>query len=220
MAHYQLIIAYDGTDFQGSQRQGKRRTVQLVLENALRSLGWDERSLQLAGRTDSGVHALGQVASCNLFWKHSDADLANALNARLPDDLAIRNAKEVDESFHARFHATLRQYRYRFFISPFPNPLIERFAWRIWPEPSPQLLQQAAKLFCGLHDFKAFGTPAKKDASTVRQVVESSWHSVTDGLEYMVSANGFLYHMVRRMVRSNIQQRKKDEPIFPRGCHP
>lgn len=201
MAPYQLFIAYDGTDFQGSQRQGKKRTVQLVLENALRSIGWDESSIQLAGRTDSGVHAIGQVASCSLRWKHSDTDLVNALNARLPDDLAIRNAKLVDEKFHARFHATLRQYCYRISISPFPNPLIERFAWRVWPEPSLQMLQQAAKCFCGLHDFRAFGTPSKKGASTVRQVVESSWHPVPDGLEYTVSANGFLYHMVRRMVQ-------------------
>ena len=88
MERYQIILAYDGTDFVGSQRQAKSRTVQGELEKALRALGWDGRTVYLAGRTDSGTHASGQVAAFDLDWQHSLDDLRNALNANLPADMA------------------------------------------------------------------------------------------------------------------------------------
>ncbi len=204
MARYQLFIAYDGTDFHGSQRQGKKRTVQLVLEDVLRTLGWKEKSIQLAGRTDSGVHATGQVACLNLDWKHPILALQNALNSRLPADLAVTGVEIVDESFHARYSASNRTYRYRIFTSPFPNPLVERYAWRVWPEPSIEILQKAAALYLGRHDFTAFGVAPKKDGNTIRQVVVSHWNISSDGLEYVVCATGFLYHMVRRMVQNQL----------------
>jgi tRNA pseudouridine38-40 synthase len=205
MAHYQFIIAYDGTDFKGSQRQGNKRTVQLVLEDALREIGWKERTILLAGRTDSGVHATGQVASCNLEWRHSETALEKALNARLPGDLAVRSVRLVDDTFHARYSARTRTYNYRIFVSPSPNPLAERHAWRVWPEPESTVLQQAADLFIGEHDYQAFGSAPKKGASTVRQVFLSRWNQVDGGLLYEISANGFLYHMVRRIVLAQVQ---------------
>lgn len=201
MARYQLFITYDGTDFQGSQRQGKKRTVQLVLEDALRIIGWNERSIQLAGRTDSGVHASCQVAGCNLEWKHSTTALEKALNARLPGDLAVTQVNQVEEKFHARYGATSRTYRYRILASPFPNPLAERYAWRVWPKPLIEPLQRTAVLFLGVHDFRAFGMPPKKGGSTFRQVFSSQWSETSGGMDYVVCANGFLYHMVRRMVQ-------------------
>jgi tRNA pseudouridine38-40 synthase len=204
MARYQLFITYDGTDFQGSQRQGKKRTVQLVLEDALRIIGWNERSIQLAGRTDSGVHASCQVAGCNLEWKHSTTALEKALNARLPRDLAVTKVNEVEEKFHARYDATSRTYRYRILASPIPNPLAERYTWRVWTKPEIEPLRQAAALFLGVHDFKAFGMPPKKGGSTIRQVFTSQWSETTDGMDYVVCANGFLYHMVRRLVQVQI----------------
>jgi len=205
MAHYQFIIAYDGTDFQGSQRQGKKRTVQLVLEEALREIGWNERTILLAGRTDRGVHAIGQVASCNMEWKHSETALANALNARLPGDLAVTSARRVDDAFHARYSAKTRTYSYRLYVSPSQNPLAERYAWRVWPAPGLIVLQLAADLFNGDHDFIAFGSPPKKGGNTVRQVILSRWNKEADGLQYVISANGFLYHMVRRIVLAQVQ---------------
>ncbi|MEL7643226.1 MAG: tRNA pseudouridine(38-40) synthase TruA [bacterium] len=205
MAHYQFIVAYDGTDFKGSQRQGIKRTVQLVLEDALREIGWNERTILLAGRTDSGVHAIGQVASCNLEWKHSETTLVKALNARLPGDLAVRSVRLVDDTFHARYSASARTYNYRIYVSPSQNPLAERYAWRVWPEPNLAVLAQAANLFIGDHDFQAFGSAPKKGGSTVRQVTLSRWDQVDGGLQYAVSANGFLYHMVRRIVLAQIQ---------------
>src|SRR5687767_7402816 len=103
MARYQLTLAYDGTDFFGSQRQAKSRTVQGELEKALRKLGWTGRSVILAGRTDTGVHATGQVAAVDLDWSHSDGDLVRALNAALPADMSVKGARIVRATFHPRF---------------------------------------------------------------------------------------------------------------------
>src|SRR5512142_2531393 len=113
MARYQLTLAYDGTDFFGSQRQAKRRTVQGELEKVLCKLGWTGRSILLSGRTDTGVHATGQVAAFDLDWSHSDEELVRALNATLPADLAVHQARTVDAKFHPRFDASSRRYRYR-----------------------------------------------------------------------------------------------------------
>ena len=118
MARYKLILAYDGTSFQGSQRQVNRRTVQGELEKALRKLGWAGKSVILAGRTDTGVHATGQVAAFDMEWTHSDEQLLKALNATLPADLAIKNLCEAKANFHPRFDATAREYRYRLFCEP------------------------------------------------------------------------------------------------------
>ena len=118
MARYQLILAYDGTDFFGFQRQGNTRTVQQVVEKALSELGWQEETILFAGRTDSGVHANGQVISFSLDWQHTDADLLNALNARLPSDAAVRDITQVKAEFHPRYDATSRSYVYRIYQLP------------------------------------------------------------------------------------------------------
>ena len=103
MARYQLTLAYDGTEFFGSQRQANKRTVQGELEKALTKLGWTGRSVILSGRTDTGVHATGQVASVDLHWSHSDDDLLRALNAALPADLAVHQARMVDAKVPSAF---------------------------------------------------------------------------------------------------------------------
>ena len=140
MARYQVILAYDGTGFVGSQRQAKKsdglslsklRTVQGELEKALRKLGWVGRSVLLAGRTDSGVHAVGQVASFDLDWQHADGDLLRALNANLPADVAARDVRIAPPKFHPRFDATSRRYRYRLFCQQVRDPSREKSAWRL-----------------------------------------------------------------------------------------
>jgi tRNA pseudouridine38-40 synthase len=200
MARYQMILAYDGTGFIGSQRQAKSRTVQGELEKALRKLGWSDRSILLAGRTDTGVHAAGQVASFDLDWQHTDGDLLRALNANLSADMAARDVRIAPAKFHPRFDATSRYYRYRLFCGPVRDPLRERFAWRVWPEIDGDTLQAAALLFVGQHDFASYGTPPRAGGSTLRTVMNSSWQQVDDGWHYEVQANAFLYRMVRRLV--------------------
>ncbi|RPJ24599.1 MAG: tRNA pseudouridine(38-40) synthase TruA [Chloroflexi bacterium] len=202
MARYQLTLAYDGTDFFGSQRQASKRTVQGELEKALCKLGWTGRSLLMAGRTDSGVHATGQVAAFDLDWSHSDEDLVRALNATLPADVAVHQARMVHAIFHPRFDAVSRRYRYRLFCQPLRHPLRERFAWRVWPSISGEILASTAKLFLGTYDFSAFGSPTSPRGGTVRTVTKAEWSQTEeDGMwHFEVQANAFLYRMVRRLV--------------------
>ncbi len=197
MARYQIIFAYDGTDFLGSQRQGGSRTVQVVLEKALQEIGWQGKSILLAGRTDSGTHACGQVAAFDLDWGHSLTKLRDALNAGLPADMAVWETKMVDDHFHPRFDAVSRRYRYRLFCSAVRNPLRERYAWRVWPEVSD--LTSLAAIWPGTHDFSAFGSPLRVGGNTVRTVFSSLWQKSADEWIYEIEATAFLYRMVRRL---------------------
>ena len=201
MARYQLTLAYDGTEFFGSQRQAKRRTVQGELEKALCKLGWIGRSVLMAGRTNTGVHATGQVAAFDLEWAHSDEELVRALNALLPADLAVHRAQRVDVKFHARFDAISRSYRYRLFCQPLRNPIRERFAWRVWPALDRMVLPEVAALFLGAHDFSAFGSPTAPQGGTVRTVIKAGWSQIEpDEWHFEIQADAFLYRMVRRLV--------------------
>jgi len=214
MARYQVILAYDGTQFVGSQRQASplgddakglspgatSRTVQSELEKALRKLGWSERSVLLAGRTDTGVHAAGQVAAFDLDWQHAESDLLRALNANLPLDMAARDVRVAAPKFHPRFDATSRRYCYRLFCQPVRDPLREKSAWRVWPQVDGEALTEAASLFIGQHDFAAYGTPPRAGSSTQRTVMNASWQARDDEWHFEVQANAFLYRMVRRLV--------------------
>ncbi len=200
MARYKLILAYDGAAFVGSQRQTKRRTVQGELERGLRKLGWDGRSVTLAGRTDTGVHASRQVAAFDLEWNHSLEKLRDALNASLPDDIAAKKVDVVDAEFHPRFDAKSRCYQYRLFCGQIRDPLRERMAWRVWPAFDGPILEDVAEIFLGQHDFSAFGSPAHEESSTTRTITSSVWMKIQDEWHYEVQADAFLYRMVRRMV--------------------
>ena len=200
MARYQVILAYDGTGFVGSQRQAKSRTVQGDLEKALRKLGWSDRSALLAGRTDTGVHAAGQVASFDLDWGHTNGDLLRALNANMPADVAARDVRIAPPNFHPRFDATSRRYLYRLFCQQVRDPLREKSAWRVWPAIDSVALQEVAPMFVGQHDFASYGTPPRAGGSTVRTVMSASWQAKDDEWHFEVQANAFLYRMVRRLV--------------------
>jgi tRNA pseudouridine38-40 synthase len=200
MARYQLILAYDGTNFFGFQRQGSKRTVQSVLEKALGTLGWRGKTLLAAGRTDSGVHASGQVVSFDLEWLHPKDALLKALNARLPNDVAVHQIEQVEDGFHPRYDADWRQYEYTIFCQTDRDPLRERYIWRVWPEVNYERLNLAADQITGSHDFSAFGRPMRKGSSTIREVLSARWMQDNNQLCFQVKANAFLYHMVRRLV--------------------
>ncbi|MEN6408206.1 MAG: tRNA pseudouridine(38-40) synthase TruA [Anaerolineaceae bacterium] len=200
MARYQVILAYDGTLFEGFQRQAHARTVQSVFEDALRRIGWQDEVILSAGRTDTGVHASGQVVAFDLDWAHSPQELCAALNANLPPDVAAQDVRLADGTFHPRYDAIARTYRYRIFCQIRRNPLRERYAWRIFAPLDVQLLQQAADLLHGTHDFAPFGTPPRTGGSTIRAVTQAFWQTVEDEMVFTITANAFLYHMVRRLV--------------------
>jgi tRNA pseudouridine38-40 synthase len=141
----------------------------------------------------------------DLEWSHPIEDLGRALNAHLPADVAVRSVQVAAPDFHPRFDARGRTYQYQIYCDPERDPLRDRYTWRVWPELNLALLQQAAWLLPGIHDFSAFGTPPRPGGSTIREVFSAAWEPRSGGLLFEVSANAFLYHMVRRMVYLQVQ---------------
>jgi tRNA pseudouridine38-40 synthase len=171
----------------------------------LRELGWQGQRILGSGRTDTGVHAAGQVIAFDLDWQHTSQALLAALNAQLPQDVTLISLEPAASDFHPRYDASYRTYRYRLYCHQLRLPLLERYAWRVWPEPDEELLHQAASMLAGEHDFAAFGKASKPGGSTLRNVLEARWSAImlenrVPGWDFWVSANGFLYRMVRRLV--------------------
>jgi tRNA pseudouridine38-40 synthase len=201
MAAYQSIVAYDGTGYQGFQRLAPGLpTVQGVLEDALRAVGWTGTSLLAAGRTDAGVHARGQVIAYDLAWRHPAETLSRALNANLPADVAVRRTERAAEGFHPRFSARRRTYSYSLLVDAWPDPLAERFAWRLWPGPDLESMNAEAQALIGRHDYAAFGQAPIPGGHTRREVFQAEWRAEAKGLVFVIQADAFLQHMVRRLV--------------------
>lgn len=198
-AHYKVILSYNGTAFAGFQRQLNERTVQGEFEASLRQMGWTGDSILAAGRTDTGVHARGQVVSFSLEWNHPASDLVKALNYYLPQDMAVREASEVPPDFHPRYDAKCRRYCYNLICQPERDPLREVFAWRVWPAVEMERMNSAAADLIGSHDFKAFGRAMTESGVTVREVFSARWQGFDDAWQFEIAANAFLYHMVRRI---------------------
>lgn len=202
MELYQVTLAYDGTDFKGYQRQTDARTVQGELEQALSKLGWKEHAILSAGRTDTGVHAEGQVIAFRLDWQHTSGELHRALNDLLPADISAMSVQSAQEDFHPRFDAIQRRYRYQIYFSRVVDPLRDRYFWRVWPKPKRELLEKAGRLFIGTHDLKRFGKPPDEKTPTVRTIHSIQWEWLDEGesVFFNIKAKAFLYHMVRRIV--------------------
>jgi tRNA pseudouridine38-40 synthase len=206
MTTYRAVVAYDGTGYFGFQRQaGSTPTLQGELENALERVTGQQVTLKAAGRTDTGVHATGQVIGFELDWRHSPEDLGRALNANLPDALAVQSLDEAEQGFHPRFDARSRVYEYTLYAAPVRQPLLNRFAWHV---PANGLLdvetmQRAASCLIGVRDFATFGQPLQGE-STVREVMRSELLATPQPggqlIRYRIEANAFLYRMVRRLV--------------------
>ena len=223
MARYQVILAYDGTEFFGFQRQAsgpKERTVQAVIETALRQLGWQGKAILGSGRTDTGVHASGQVIAFDLDWAHAPEALRSAINAHLPEDVAVQTVTQAADDFHPRYAAQARRYRYRLYCQPVRHPLRERYAWRVWPPVDFDRLREALVHLHGTHDFAAFGAPPRAGGSTVRSVTRAEWIAVSpDELVFEITANAFLFRMVRRRTGFQLARgRCSLEPQAIREC--
>lgn len=209
-----IDLGYDGSGFFGSQRQPELRTVQGELEAAATRVTNQSVQVTLAGRTDRGVHAVGQVGSAQLRWRWEWSRFARALQAVTPDDLVIYRVAEVDEGFHARYDAREREYRYRIWEAASPPILGRHGVWARRERLDLGAMRQAAETLIGRYDFAAFagdgvGMPGAK-VDTVRTVVRSEWHELAPILdradrggrliEFRIAANGFLPHMVRNIV--------------------
>jgi tRNA pseudouridine38-40 synthase len=200
---YQLTLAYDGTEFRGWQRQRTEigRTVQGVLEDALTPLGEGQRvAVTAAGRTDAGVHALGQVVSFDLRRQMGGAELRKALNSLLPGDVRVLEATPAPDGFHARRSATSKLYRYVLDCGGEPLPQRRRLAGWV-PRPLDEdAVRSAARLYMGRHDFASLASAGGSVKTTVREVTRSEVTFDELGLTYEVEADGFLRKMVRSMV--------------------
>ena len=200
-----LTLEYDGTGFHGWARQPGLRTVEGTLRDALDAVfpGWD--SLAVAGRTDTGVHATGQVASIAADGGPPPARAAEALNSVLPDDVAVLEAEGAPEAFHARFSARSRSYRYRILVGSTRSALDARRAlW--WPRPVDHVaLQAAAALLVGEHDFRAFTPTETQHDVFLRDVRVARWTSDGERLDFTITADSFLRHMVRTLVGTMLE---------------
>ena len=199
-----LTLEYDGTGLRGWARQPGERTVEGVLREALDAVfpGWS--GLGVAGRTDAGVHATGQVASVDVDRGPPPERVAEALNAALPDDVAVISAEAAASGFHARFSAKSRSYRYRVLARRTPSPLEARRAlW--WPRPLDlDALEAAAALFAGEHDFRAFTPTETQHEVFLRVVARAEWIRRGDHLDFEITADSYLRHMVRTLVGTMI----------------
>ncbi len=205
MARYKAIVEYDGTDYIGFQRQAPARgqTVQGELEAALAVLNGGQAVTVIgAGRTDSGVHAAGQVIAFSLTWAHGAETLARALNATLPRTIAVRSVGECAKDFHPRYSAKGRRYRYTIYNAPTRSPLRERFAWRVWPALDINGMAAASEQLVGQKDFGSFGAAPEPGGHTVREVREARWEVSESGelFNFYIEANAFLYRMVRSII--------------------
>jgi tRNA pseudouridine38-40 synthase len=204
-----LTLEYDGTQFAGWAAQPGLRTVEGELRNALDEAyeSWD--GLVVAGRTDAGVHARGQVASLSASGGPPPEKVRVALNHLLPDDLAVISAEPAEDSFNARFSARSRSYRYRVWRRASPSPFEQRRAlW--WPRALDEdRLAESAQLLLGEHDFRAFTPTETQHSSFVRTVLASAWERQDDALEFTITADSFLRHMVRTLVGTMLEQDPK-----------
>jgi tRNA pseudouridine38-40 synthase len=226
MPTFKITLAYDGTDYVGWQRQANGISIQGVIEDALRELDGRAVAVAGAGRTDSGVHALGQVAAFTIARALAPDAVLRALNAHLPDDIRVMSADEVPVSFHPRFDARTKTYRYRIWNGEVISPFERRYAWHVGGALDVDAMRAAARLIEGTHDFGAFQAAGSEVASTTRAVAASGIFTTEDTedaegqtfwrarfelrvpralrggelIVYEVTGTGFLRHMVRAIV--------------------
>jgi tRNA pseudouridine38-40 synthase len=200
-----VTLEYDGSGFRGWAAQPGLRTVESELRTALDQVYSSWHGLAVAGRTDAGVHALGQVASVEAEGGPPAERIAEALNAVLPDDVAVLAGEEAAPDFHARHSARARSYRYRLFRRRTPSPFESRRSWW-YPRPLDRAgLDEAAALLHGEHDFRAF-TPTGTEQEITRRVVrEARWADRKEALEFEITADSFLRQMVRVLVGTMIE---------------
>ncbi len=198
MRNLTLTLSYDGTDFFGWQTQPGKRTVQETLEAAIAKLTGEERiRVNASGRTDAGVHALGQVANFHSQTKLRESKLVAAINAHLPDDVAVLEAEDMPQSFDANHDAIRKLYRYVIHDGPVQSPFMRRYACHHKRRLDDRAMARAAEPLKGRHDFHSFETDWPNRVSSVRTVTHLAVNRFGDYLWIDVEADGFLYNMVR-----------------------
>jgi tRNA pseudouridine38-40 synthase len=201
-----LTIRYDGTDFSGWQTQPGKRTVQETVEKAITEITREARvRLNCSGRTDAGVHAVGQVANVYTASKLGCDVLLKGVNAKLPEDVAVRELVEVPQSFCANKDAVRKMYRYVVQDGRIPDPFLRRYAWFVRQHLDADAMARASRCLVGRHDFRCFETEWPNRLSSVRTITHLSVTRSDECVWIEVEANGFLYNMVRAIAGSLVQ---------------
>lgn len=226
MRNFRMILQYEGTRYQGWQRQGSTdNTIQGKLETLLSKMTGQKIEIQGAGRTDAGVHALGQVANFHADTQMTETEILEYMNRFLPEDIAVISLKEVSERFHCRLNATGKTYCYRVINSAIPHVFDRRYAHVVEQQLDIDAMREAAQYLTGTHDFKAFTSNKRGKKSTVRtinsiQIEKCAGTSMEilgtqDEIRFLYRGDGFLYHMVRIMTGTllevGIHKRKPEE---------
>ena len=197
-SNYRFTIAYDGTAYGGWQRQPNAISIQQKLEEALAKIVGAPVTVHGSGRTDAGVHARAQVAHATFITRHPPATLVRALNANLPGDIRVTGVKRVPAKFHARFSAKGKEYRYQIDTGAVPDIFLRRYVWHVSRPLDLPAMRRAAKLIVGRHDFTALSAnPMREIETPVRTVTKLTITRCGQLVTITVSANGFLYKMVR-----------------------
>ena len=205
MRNLKLTLAYDGTRLVGWQRQAEGDSVQGLLEDALARFEGAPVTVHGAGRTDAGVHALGQVANAQLTCAHDAETLTRALNAQLPEDVRVLAVEEVSPVFHARFTARSKTYCYQIRHGRIADPFERAYVWHMPERLRVEAMRAAAGVLVGTHDFAAFQSAGSPTRDTVRTVTQSTLDDRDGRMTYEITGNGFLRHMVRAIVGTLVE---------------
>ena len=204
--NYKMIIQYDGTRYDGWQRQGNTgNTIQSKLEAVLGRMTGEELEVDGSGRTDAGVHAIAQVASVHMDTDKTPLEIMNYVNQYLPDDIAVTKLEEAPDRVHSRLNATGKVYTYWIEMSPKCPVFQRKYIYTLGQKLDVEAMRQAAKLLCGTHDFKSFCSKKTIKKSSVRTLKSISFHERGSQLEIHVAGNGFLYNMVRILIGTLIE---------------
>lgn len=197
MPTLKLTVEYDGTEYHGWQVQPGMRTIQGVLQDTLAKIIGEPVHVAGAGRTDAGVHAMGQVASLRAEFKHPPETLRRALASLLPPDIVVTSVEEAPEGFDAQHSAYWKRYRYTLLTRPYPSALTRRYAFFVRHALRIDPMAKAATLLIGTHDFSSFQAAHSSADNPVRLVHTAGFHREGDYLHFEIVANGFLRHMIR-----------------------
>lgn len=205
MKNIKLTIEYDGSNFAGWQKQESHRTVEGVLEKAIKKVTGEDAKILASGRTDKGVHAYGQVANFMTDATIPGDKFKYALNDKLPDDVSIRESEEVNMTFHSRFSAHRKTYRYLIFKSDIRSPIYRNYAYHVKYELNVKAMTKALKYFVGRHDFSAFVPNKSNIDKNIRTVYDVRLKEKDGFIEIEVDGNGFLHNMVRIIVGTLVE---------------
>ncbi len=200
-----MVIEYDGTDYCGWQNQANGVTIQSVIEQCVIKMVGKKTHVGASGRTDSGVHALGQVANVKARFPVDDETLVIALNSMLPPDIKIQSARTVSNDFHAIKNAKKKTYQYMMLNRKTPSALSARTAWHVPNKLSIIKMRKAAKMLLGKHDFVSFMGRNSSVKTTVREIFSIEIRRKGDMIIFDVTGNGFLKHMVRIIVGTLVE---------------